>query len=233
MVIGIVVIRKYRKAQAEGGDSDDDSEMGFAARSRASASSLVYRYDDPIDLGLDAGQPDPDLGQVARGGVYGGARQEPSGNVYGGAADPNRARLGGHPVRPVRSTAAVLPRAPHDPRGTSTAPPVRRVPSPRARSYGGAREEPQYGAFEGGGNGSVYDNAGPGESFGAPDPRHRPPRTLRERLRRGRPGPTRRPPRSSSNPGDRSAPGSPKAASYGAGNDERTPEAEGRLLGPA
>jgi hypothetical protein len=162
MVIGIVVIRRYRKAQGENGDKDDDSEMGFAREESGFGKQPVYD-DDPIDLGLDAGQPDPDLGQVARGGVYGGARQEPSGNVYGAAA----------PARP-ESTGSVYgaasPARP-EPSGNvyGAASPAR--PESTGSVYGGAREEPQYGAFEGGGNGSVYDNAGPGGSFGArPEP---------------------------------------------------------------
>jgi hypothetical protein len=87
MVIGIVVIRKYRKQNA-GDDGDDDREPGFAREeSDFGRRGDFLADDDPVDLGLEAGQPDPDLGQVARGNVYGAgpARQEPSGNVYGGA----------------------------------------------------------------------------------------------------------------------------------------------------
>ncbi|THV28593.1 hypothetical protein [Glycomyces paridis] len=154
MVIGIVVIRKYKKAA---GGEDDDAEAGFAAEE--SVFGKEEAYDDPVDLGLDAGQPDADLGQVARGGVYGAPRSEPSGNVYGGGSRSSGGEGGvyGSPrPEPAGNVYGGAPRpAPHQPG------PV----------YGAAREEPQYGAFEGGGHGSVYDNAGPGQSFAArPEP---------------------------------------------------------------
>jgi hypothetical protein len=200
MVIGIVVIRKYRKAQ-DGGD--DDSEIGFAAEESGFGKDRYDDapvYDDPIDLGIEAGHPDPDLGQVARGGVYGAARPEPSGNVYGGAARPE-------PSGSVYGGAR---------------------PEPSGNVYGGAREEPQYGAFESGGNGSVYDNAGPGQSFGAARPS--PPPPVHEpsgNVYGARPA---TPPHEPSG-NVYGAAGTPGSV-YGAGNNERTPEPEDGYWGP-
>ena len=217
MVIGIVVIRRYRKAQAEDGDNDDDSEMGFAREESGFGKQPVYD-DDPIDLGLDAGQPDPDLGQVARGGVYGGARQEPSGNVYGAAAparpESTGSVYGGGPSRPEPSGNVYGAASPARPESTGSV-------------YGGAREEPQYGAFEGGGNGSVYDNAGPGGSFGA---RPEPSGNVYGAAAPARPT---APAQQQQPPGDRfGTQGSPQSGAYGAGNGERTPEAEDGYWGP-
>ena len=217
MVIGIVVIRRYRKAQAEDGD-DDDSELGFAREESGFGKQPVYD-DDPIDLGLDAGQPDPDLGQVARGGVYGGARQEPSGNVYGAAAparpESTGSVYGGGPSRPEPSGNVYGAASPARPESTGSV-------------HGGAREEPQYGAFEGGGNGSVYDNAGPGGSFGA---RPEPSGNVYGAAAPARPT---APAQQQQPPGDRfGAQGSPQGGVYGAGNSERTPEAEDGYWGPA
>lgn len=174
MVFGIIIIRKYRKRNEEEGGEDDAAELGFAREESSFGNDRggVLDDDDPIDLGLDAGQPDPDLSQVARGGtgsVYGGARPEPSGNVYG--ASPARAE----------STGSVYGGARPEPSGNvygaarpATPPPGQRPATPPAGQgsvYGAAREEPQYGAFERGGQGSVYDNAGSGQSFGArPEP---------------------------------------------------------------
>ena len=225
MVIGIVVIRKYRKAQ-DGGD--DDSEIGFAAEESGFGKDRyddVPAYDDPIDLGIEAGHPDPDLGQVARGGVYGAARQEPSGSVYGGAPRPE-------------PSGSVYGGARQEPSGNvygGAASPVRpQPPSPPAAPgtgsvYGGAREEPQYGAFESGGNGSVYDNAGPGQSVGAARPS--PPPPVNEpsgNVYGARPAAPPPPNEPSGNVYGAPGPGSV----YGAGNNERTPEPEDGYWGP-
>lgn len=157
MVIGIVVIRKHKK-RARGYDEDDDAEIGFAREESDFGKDEAFPADDPVELGLDSGQPDPDLGQIARGGVYGGARQEAAGNAYGGAKRPE----------PAGNVYGAAKQA--EPSGNvygGAARPERPVPPRQGGGavYGGAREEPQYGAFEGGGNGSVYDNAGPGQSF--------------------------------------------------------------------
>lgn len=217
MVFGIIIIRKYRK-QAGDGAEDDGTEMGYAREESVfgndRASGTAYD-DDPVDLGLDSGQPDPDLGQIARGGtanVYGGVpRQEPSGNVYGAAA----------PARP-ESTGSVYGGARQEPSGNVYgASPARSEParpSPGTGSvYGGAREEPQYGAFEGGGHGSVYDNAGAGQSFAArPEPSGN--------VYGARPA---TPPS-----GQEDGYGGPQGGVYGAGNTERTPEPEDGFWGP-
>ncbi|GAA1667396.1 hypothetical protein GCM10009830_11390 [Glycomyces endophyticus] len=158
MVLGIVVIRKYKKQNAE---ADDEDEPGFAREDSDYGRGDFLADDDPVDLGLESGHPDPDLGQVARGNVYGGgpARQEPSGNVYGGGParqEPSGNVYGGGPAR-------------QEPSGNVYGGgPRREQPPARGGVYGG-REEPQYGAFEGGGHGSVYDNSGPGpgQSFAA------------------------------------------------------------------
>jgi hypothetical protein len=252
MVIGIVVIRKYRKAQA--GDDDDATEMGFAAEESGFGRNRAYDndpYDDPIDLGIEAGQPDPDLGQVARGGVYGGARQEPSGNVYGAArsepggvyggaqSEPSGSVYGGAQSEPSGSVyggAARPPAPPNEPSGNvyGAASPAR--PESTGSVYGGAREEPQYGAFEGGGNGSVYDNAGPGQSFGPPArPASPPVNEPSGNVYGARPA---TPPAGNvygaggQNQGQAQRPAPAPGSVYGAGNDERTPEPEDGYWGP-
>ncbi|SDD34624.1 hypothetical protein [Glycomyces harbinensis] len=231
MIIGIVVIRKYKKAQ--NGDEDDESEMGFAAEESGFGKDEPFIPDDPVDLGLDAGQPDPDLGRVARGGVYGGAaRQEPSGNVYGGAARPvdpappsgNVYGAAARPVDPAPPSGNVYGGAA---RPEPPAPP----PPPRPEASGqvfGGREEPQYGAFEGGGHGSVYDNSGPGQSFTAkPEP------SGNVYGAQPRPAAPAVPPGGSPPSGNvYGAGGSPQGSVYGAGNGERTPEADEGYWGP-
>ncbi|MFC3491348.1 hypothetical protein [Glycomyces rhizosphaerae] len=214
MVFGIVIIRKYRKQQGENGTEDDGTEMGFAREESVFGRDRHAAYDDdPVDLGLDSGQPDPDLGQIARGAtgsVYGGARPEPSGNVYGAAA----------PARP-ETTGSVYGGARQEPSGNvygaSPARPEVPRPSPGTGSvYGGAREEPQYGAFEGGGHGSVYDNAGPGQSFAArPEPSGN--------VYGARPA---APPT-----GQGSGHVGPQGGVYGAGNADRSPEPEDGFWG--
>ncbi|GAA2123322.1 hypothetical protein GALLR39Z86_47000 [Glycomyces algeriensis] len=204
MVFGIIIIRKYRK---QNGDEDDDAELGYAREESDFGRNRGEAFDDdPVDLGLDSGQPDPDLGQIARGGVYGGARPEPSGNVYG--ASPARSE----------STGSVYGGARAEPSGNvygGTRPAT--PPSGQGAVYGGAREEPQYGAFERGGQGSVYDNAGPGQSFGArPEPSGN--------VYGARPA---APPAGRGN-----TYGAPQGGVYGAGNDERTPEPEDGFWGP-
>lgn len=207
MVFGIIIIRKYRKRN-DGGE-DDATEMGFAREEPVFGKDRGGSYDDdPVDLGLDSGQPDPDLGQIARGGsanVYGGARSEPSGNVYGaGPAQPE-------------STGSVYGGARQEPSGNVYGARPATPPAGQGGVYGGAREEPQYGAFERGGQGSVYDNAGPGQSFAArPEPSGN--------VYGARPA---APPA-----GQGATYGAPQGGVYGAGNDERTPESEDDFWGP-
>lgn len=215
MVFGIIIIRKYRKQTQEGGDGDDDgTELGFAREEPVFGKAAAFDDDDPIDLGLDAGQPDPDLSQVARGGaggVYGGAaaRPEPSGNVYGAS-----------PARP-ESTGSVYGGARQEPSGNvygaRPATPPATPPAGQGAVYGGAREEPQYGAFERGGQGSVYDNAGPGQNFGAGS-------EPSGNVYGARPA---APPAGQGN-----TYGAPQGSVYGAGNDERTPEPQDDFWGP-
>ncbi|WP_026931165.1 hypothetical protein [Glycomyces tenuis] len=151
MLGGILAIRKSRRAR-DGAD-EDDTEMGFAKEEPVFGDV----ENDPVDIGLDSGQPDPEVGQLAQGGaVYGAQRAEPSGNVYGGAkgAEPSGNVYGG--ARPEAS-GSVYGSAPPEPR-----------PEPPAPAPGGGRSEPQYGAFEGAGQGSIYNNAG--ESFAVEPP---------------------------------------------------------------
>ncbi|MCC3764914.1 hypothetical protein K3N28_17795 [Glycomyces sp. TRM65418] len=216
MIGGILVIRKYRKAQDE---EDDSTEMGFAAEESVFGDERVFE-DDPVDLGIEAGHPDPDLGQVARGAVYGAPRPEPSGNVYG-AAKPEPGVYGG-PARPEPSGNVYGAAAPARPEPGPATPPA------TGSVYGAPREEPQYGAFEGGGNGSVYDNAGPGQSFGpprpVPPPPPPPPSPNSEHLPSGsvyRARPVT-PPEPTG--GNVYGGGAAKGSVYGAGNGERTPE---------
>ncbi|WP_205324877.1 hypothetical protein [Glycomyces sp. YM15] len=260
MVFGIIIIRRYRK-QAEGAGEDDGTEMGFAREEPVFGEDRGGAYeDDPIDLGLDSGQPDPDLGQIARGGVYGGAASEPSGSVYGGAAsepsgsvyggaasepsgsvyggarpEPSGNVYGASPARP-ESTGSVYGGARQEPSGNvygaraaaaptgarpAAAPTGARPATPPAGQgavYGGAREEPQYGAFERGGHGSVYDNAGPGQDFGA----------------RPEPSGNVYGARAAAPPaGKGNTYGASQGSVYGAGNDERTPEPEDGFWGPS
>jgi hypothetical protein len=217
MVFGIIIIRKYRK-QAEGAGEDDGAEMGFAREEPVFGKDRGGAYeDDPIDLGLDSGQPDPDLGQIARGGVYGGAASEPSGSVYGGARpEPSGNVYGASPARP-ESTGSVYGGARQEPSGNVYGARAAAPPAGQGAVYGGAREEPQYGAFERGGHGSVYDNAGPGQDFGA-----RPEPSANVYGARAAAPPA----------GQGNTYGSPQGSVYGAGNDERTPEPEDGFWGP-
>ncbi|MBO3732465.1 hypothetical protein [Glycomyces niveus] len=177
MVFGIIIIRKYRKQNEGEAGEDDAAELGFAREESSFGNDRGGVYDDdPIDLGLDAGQPDPDLSQVARGGtgsVYGGARPEPSGNVYG--ASPARPESTGSVYGGARSEPSgnVYGASPARPESTGSVYGGARPATPPAGQgsvYGAAREEPQYGAFERGGQGSVYDNGGAGQNFGAAPP---------------------------------------------------------------
>jgi hypothetical protein len=240
MVFGIVIIRKYRKQQNGDGDKDDATEMGFAREEsvfgRDRSFDNANRYDDdPVDLGLDSGQPDPDLGQIARGGVYGGARQEPSGNVYGASParpesgsvyggarqEPSGNVYGASPARP--ESGSVYGGARQEPSGNvyganpAHAEPPRQSPGPGS-VFG--REEPQYGAFEGGGNGSVYDNGGTGQSFAArPEPSGN--------VYGARPS---TPPAGQG--GVYGGGGGPQGGVYGGGNDKGAPESEDDFWGP-
>ena len=98
-------------------------------------------------------------------------------------------------------------------------------PAPRGAApgtgavYGGAREEPQYGAFEGGGHGSVYGDAGPGESFG---PRSEPSGNVYG-ARSAAPPAT---PPAGQGAVYGGAGGGPQGSVYGAGGDERSPGQE-------
>ncbi|RRS00310.1 hypothetical protein [Glycomyces terrestris] len=237
MVFGIIIIRKYRKENAEHDDEDGGDrprrgrrEAGHAREESDFGRRDFLADDDPVDLGLDAGHPDPDLGQVARGNVCGAggpARPEPSGNVYGGPArqEPGGNVYGASPARPepTGNVYGASPARP-EPSGNVYGGGPRREQPPAGGVYGG-REEPQYGAFEGGGHGSVYDNAGPGQSFGA-----------------GRPEPSgnvygaspARPEPSGNVYG--AGGGAPRpqqqGSVYGAGNAERTPDADDGYWGP-
>lgn len=221
MVGGIMVIRKHKKRDP---DDEDDDEVGFAREESGFGDDEGFPAEDPVDLGLDSGQPDPDLGQVARGGVYGGARQEPAGNVYGAKqAEPSGNVYGGaarsEPSGNVYGGAA---RSDSPPRPTPPAPP--RQQQPGGSVYGGgAREEPQYGAFESGGNGSVYDDAGPGRSFSA---RSEPSGNVYGAAARPEPP---------AQPGGNvyGARGSAQGSVYGAGAGERTPDADEGYWGPS
>jgi hypothetical protein len=221
MIMGIVVIRKHKKAQGE--EADDGTEEGFAAEESGFGKDESFIADDPVELGLDAGQPDPDLGQVARGNVYGGARSEPSGNVYGGGGgaaarpEPSGNVYGAKP-RPessgsVYGGAARPPEPPASPRRPEPPASPPRRPEASGAVYGGAREEPQYGAFENGGHGSVYDNAGPGQSFTA------------------RPEPTGSVYGAKPRPAPSGGSGS-QGSVYGAGSGERTPDPDEGYWGP-
>lgn len=151
MLGGILVIRKSRRERAAARDDDDDEELGFAAEESVFADDK----DDPVDIGLETGQPDPEVGRVAQGAVYGAAKAEPSGNVYGAKrTEPSGNVYGGEPSGSVY--------------GASSEPPPGPEPVGSAAAHGAARSEPQYGAFEGAGQGSIYNDAG--GSFAAEPP---------------------------------------------------------------
>ncbi|WP_026922355.1 hypothetical protein [Glycomyces arizonensis] len=147
MVGGIFAIRKSRRQRAAA-EEDDDTET--AAAEESPFGDLKGGPPDPVDIGLEAGQPDAEVGQIAQGGsVYGAPKAEAAGNVYGA----KRAEAGGNVYGGARPEAA----------GS-----VYGAAEPKAEQPGtayGARSEPQYGAFEGAGQGSIYNNAG--ESFAA------------------------------------------------------------------
>jgi hypothetical protein len=215
MVFGIIIIRKYRKQN--GGDEEDDTELGFAREESGFGKDRGDAFDDdPVDLGLDSGQPDPDLGQIARGGVYGGARSEPSGNVYGAGPARSDNVYGASPARP-ESTGSVYGGSRPEPSGNVYGARPQTPPAGQGGVYGAAREEPQYGAFERGGQGSVYDNAGPGQSFGA---RSEPSGNVYG-ARPAAPA-----------PGRGNTYGAPQGGVYGAGNNEGTPEPEDGFWAP-
>ncbi|GAA2303989.1 hypothetical protein GCM10009853_071180 [Glycomyces scopariae] len=217
MVLGIVVIRKHRKGGADE-DGDDDRDPGPRDDSDYGRKDFLGD-DDPVDLGIESGQPDPDLGQVARGNVYGAgaARQEPSGNVYGGAParqEPSGNVYGGGPAR-------------QEPSGNVYGGGPRREQPPAGRGGHGGREEPQYGAFEGGGHGSVYDNAGPGpgQSFAS---RQEPSGNVYGG--QARPAPAGGSVYGAG--GGAPRPQHQQGGVYGGGNAERTPEADEGYWGP-
>ncbi|MEU5153273.1 hypothetical protein [Glycomyces sp. NPDC021274] len=215
MVFGIIIIRKYRKQN--GGDEEDDTELGFAREESGFGKDRGDAFDDdPVDLGLDSGQPDPDLGQIARGGVYGGVRSEPSGNVYGAGPARSDNVYGASPARP-ESTGSVYGGSRPEPSGNVYGARPQTPPAGQGGVYGAAREEPQYGAFERGGQGSVYDNAGPGQSFGA---RSEPSGNVYG-ARPAAPA-----------PGRGNTYGAPQGGVYGAGNNEGTPEPEDGFWAP-
>ncbi len=140
MLGGILVIRKSRRERAEAEDDeteDDDAEtpiLGGAVDDPAA--------DDPVDIGLESGQPDPEVGQIAQGGsVYGAAPAEPAGNVYGAKrVEPKGNVYGGARPEPTGGVYGSTPEP---------------QPEPTV-----ADAEPQYGAFEGAGQGSIYNDAG-------------------------------------------------------------------------
>ncbi|MFB9662054.1 hypothetical protein ACFQS3_04955 [Glycomyces mayteni] len=218
MVLGIVVIRKHRKANQDGDDGDD--ELGFAAEEapRGRRESFLAD-DDPVDLGLESGQPDPDLGEVARGNVYGGARQEPSGNVYGGGGQQARPEQGGVYGGGARS----------EPGGGNVYGGGGGQQQQQGRPPQG-RQEPQYGAFEGGGHGSVYDNAGPGQSFSS---RQEPSGNVYGAGGGQQPPPRREPTGNVYGAQqNRQQQQRQQGGVYGGGNAERTPDADDGYWGP-
>ncbi|WP_460540675.1 hypothetical protein [Glycomyces halotolerans] len=146
MLAGIMVIRKHRREHRA--EDEDGAEMGFA---REESVFGDIRADDPVDLGLDAGQPDPEVGELAKGSVYGSPKAEPGGNVYG--AKRPEAEGGVYGAARSEPTPGVY----GSPRSDA-------APEPPAGVYGrGGRDEPQYGAFEAAGQGSIYNDVG--ESF--------------------------------------------------------------------
>lgn len=140
MLGGILVIRKSRRERAAAEDDDDEDELGFAAEEPAFAEA----QDDPVDIGLETGQPDPEVGRVAQGAVYGAPKAEPTGNVYGAKRTEQSGNVYGGGA--AGSVYGASPESPPEPAGSG--------------AHGGARSEPQYGAFEGAGQGSVYNDAG-------------------------------------------------------------------------
>ncbi|THV42677.1 hypothetical protein [Glycomyces buryatensis] len=261
MIGGIVAIRK---AKRRNGNDDEDAPLGFAREE----SGFGDDKDDPVDLGLDAGQPDPDLGQVARGSgggqVYGAAAPaEPSGNVYGAARPVPPAAPPPPPAPPAEPSGNVYGAA----RPAPSAEPSGNVygAAPRQESsgtvFGGAqppaRSEPQYGAFEGGGHGSVYDDGAKGASFAVEPPAPAPPPppapsaygTPRESTGSvygaggARPEPTGSVYGSGAQPaapggaypparGDANPPAPGGGRQYGSGASERTPESDDDYWGP-
>ncbi|GAB3644656.1 hypothetical protein [Glycomyces tarimensis] len=222
MLGGILVIRKSRRERAAG--DDDKSEMNVA---REESVFGEVRDDppapDPIDLGLDAGQPDPEVASIAKGSgaVYGASKAEPGGSVYGAKRPEATGSVYG--AKPAAEP-------PGNVYGAAASPPP---PAPKPEQagpvYGGARAEPQYGAFEGAGQGSIYNDAA-----GSPPPPPPPPQVA----------PTQRPPAQPVG-GTYGAPREPSGSVYGAqssspspggrvygGNDERTPESDDDFWGP-
>ncbi|HEU5127120.1 MAG TPA: hypothetical protein VFU12_03950 [Glycomyces sp.] len=147
MLGGILVIRKSRRERAAAEDDDDDAEPGFAAEEPLFADDK----DDPVDIGLETGQPDPEVGRIAQGGaVYGAPKAEPTGNVYGAKRAEQSGNVYGGGAEAAGSVYGAA------------------APEPEPEPAGRARSEPHYGAFEGAGQGSVYDDAG--GSFAAEPP---------------------------------------------------------------
>lgn len=147
MLGGILVIRKSRReraaAEAEDEDEDEATEEDEEAQTMLFGGAVDDpAADDPVDIGLESGQPDPEVGQIVQGGsVYGAAAAEPGGNVYG--------------AKRVEPTGNVYGGARPESAGGVYGSPPEPQPEPT-----GADPEPQYGAFEGAGQGSIYNDAG-------------------------------------------------------------------------
>ncbi len=211
MLAGILVIRKHRREHRE---AEADDEPGFAREESAFGDVGDDPLPpDPVDLGIDAGQPDPEVGQLAQsaGSVYGGPQAEQGGNVYGApAAEEPSGTVYGAPKQEAR-------------------------PGPVGPVYGAPRQEPRYGAFEGAGHGSIYNDVG--ESF-AVEPPPPPPPPAPAPPRQAAPSPPA-PPAGGGHGAPREEGGSvygaqqePGGTVYGAGNRERTPEQDDDYWGP-
>ena len=77
----VIILKRLRRRREEA----DEEEASSGEESAFSDVADDPPLRDPVDLGLDAGQPDPEVGKLAQGtgSVYGTPRQEPTGNVYG------------------------------------------------------------------------------------------------------------------------------------------------------
>ncbi|GAB3999996.1 hypothetical protein GCM10029992_30520 [Glycomyces albus] len=148
MLGGILVIRKHRRRRREGAE---DEELGAAEESAFDDFKDDPLPRDPVDIGLDAGQPDPEVGKLAQGAgsVYGAPRQEPSGNVYGAPKpSPGGGAVYGAPKeepapgrirrntarssRPARGASTARPGGPSRPNPGSPRPGRPTAPPPRA-----------------------------------------------------------------------------------------------------
>ncbi|MCH7232990.1 hypothetical protein L0U85_19335 [Glycomyces sp. L485] len=179
MLGGILVIRKSRRQRS--GKGDDDDQLGVAAEESVFGDVKDDPLPpDPVELGLDAGQPDPEVGQLVQGAVYGSPKADPSGNVYGAKRPESTGGVYGAP-KTEEPPSNVYGAARSEPGGSVYRAPdaagsVYRAPAPEPKPertgsvYGGPREDPQYGAFEAAGQGSIYNDAGGGGSFAAEPP---------------------------------------------------------------